>query len=147
MGVLHYELTGEWLDAERSQYKEIRNHFKNNGYPDLSPENVISLRETVSSSFETMTPEQKEICSQCKIEREEIDGHPYGSDNGSLGFYIYKKKENLDTNRKAVIYFRGGGAVLLKAKHHQAQGCEMALKNDVVVFNVDYMNAPEAKAP
>lgn len=41
-----------------------------------------------------------------------------GFENSSLGFYVYKVKGKSDLNRRALIYFRGGGAVLLNAKHH-----------------------------
>ena len=53
--LFNYELKGEWLDAERTQYTEIRNHFKLKGYPDLSPENVLSLRNDVALSFTKYT--------------------------------------------------------------------------------------------
>ena len=115
-----YELKGEWLDAERNQYKEIQNHFKTKGYPELSEENVLNLRNEVALSFSRTTPEQQAIIDQCSKERVEIMNEEQGYENSSLGIYVYKVKGKSDLNRKALIYFRGGGAVLLNAKHHMS---------------------------
>ena len=64
-----------------------------------------------------------------------------------MGIYVYKVKGKSDLNRKAMIYFRGGGAVLINAKNHMPQACKLAVDCDMTVFNIDYRNAPEAKSP
>jgi len=57
---------------------------------------------------------------KCSCETITIDGEPLGSDNKAITVFIYKVKGKEDVNRKALLYFRGGGAILLTAKHYES---------------------------
>ena len=50
-------------------------------------------------------------------------------------------------NRKAIIFFKAGGTIMYTAEHNIPRCSKMALETNCVIFNVDFRNAPEAKAP
>ena len=76
-----------------------------------------------------------------------IDATKYGSDNTSLAIRVHKVKGAEDKNRGAVVYFHGGAMVTLDAEMSESSAVEIALDGNVTVFNVDFRNGPETKAP
>ena len=76
-----------------------------------------------------------------------IDATKYGSDNSSLNIRVHKVKGAEDINRGAVVWFHGGAVISLDAECCESTAVSIALDADVTVFNVDFRNGPEAKAP
>ena len=57
-----------------------------------------------------------------------------------------KQLESKD-QRPAIVYAHGGGVVGCRASTHKRYLSKLALKCNVVIFNVDYRRAPETKCP
>ena len=88
------------------------------------------------------------MIEQCTMEKITIDATQYGSaDNAALEIRVHKVKCAEDKNRPAIVFYRGGAAALLNAEQMEPKCCEIALTCDATIFNVDFRNAPEAKAP
>ena len=60
---------------------------------------------------------------------------------------MHKVKGVEDKNRAAVVYFHGGAVITLDAELAEAVAVKIAIDGDLTVFNVDFRNGPEAKAP
>ena len=62
--------------------------------------------------------------------------------------FVIKSKANKDRKDLAgMVWAHGGGAVIGDAIAENIMNCQVALNNDVVVFNVNYRLAPEHKSP
>ena len=66
----------------------------------------------------------------------------------SVSVLVHTPKQLVkQAQRPAIIYAHGGGVVGCKASTHRRYLSKLALKCNVVIFNVDYRRAPEAKCP
>ena len=67
---------------------------------------------------------------------------------------VIKSKKNIEktdyyqkAKKACFVYCHGGGAVALKPEHLNGKLARLCLALDIVVFNIDYRLAPEAKTP
>lgn len=66
----------------------------------------------------------------------------------SVSVLVHTPKQlDKQVQRPAIIYAHGGGVVGCKASTHKRYLSKLALKSNVVIFNVDYRRAPEVKCP
>jgi acetyl esterase len=49
--------------------------------------------------------------------------------------------------RKGLVYYHGGAFAFGSAEEEDPWACRLTLECDIVIFNVEYRNAPEARAP
>ena len=64
-----------------------------------------------------------------------------------MKIFVIKPLDLPKTPQAAYVYAHGGGAVFLSAEDNNNLCAEIALNLKCIVFNVDFRNAPEAKAP
>lgn len=79
----------------------------------------------------------------------EIDGGQFGGDNVSLRVLVHTPKGGGGAQRRGLVYFHGGGTVVGSAHDYAANGVcpRIACDSNLVVINVDYRLAPEARVP
>lgn len=114
--------------------------------PPINEESILQMRE-MSKAFGGKTPELEEEYKLCDTQVVTINATKYGSDNAALAIRVHKVKGAEDKNRGAVVFFHGGAVVTLDAEMCEATAVRMAIDGDVTVFNVDFRNGPEARAP
>jgi acetyl esterase/lipase len=139
-----YQLQGEWKPEEKAMFDGLKTMMDT--MPPIDEESIINMRE-MSKVFVKKSPEQEEEFKLCETEVVTIDASKYGSDNTTLPIRVHKVKGVEDKNRGAAVFFHGGAVVTLDAEQCEPTAVKMALDGDVTVFNVDFRNGPEAKAP
>ena len=151
--MFNYELKGEWLPEVRAMYDQEQAFFNSAAWPEVIPENMQKIREIVAPILTPYSspdhPMLGKYHDKCIIEEIIIDGRKYGSENSNLGIYscIPKGEATNNSSRKALIHFHGGGSAWFRAKDTNYWGRRVAVETDSILFNVDFRNAPETKAP
>ena len=81
-----------------------------------------------------------DACEQSEAEFIAEAGH-------TIKLYFATKKSNIGKKLPILLNAHGGGCCICKAKDETAFICKMATQNDMHFVNVEFRNAPEAKAP
>ena len=91
-------------------------------------------------------PAYEETMAQCNHTEIKVPTHHHGDYSVSVLVHTPKHLASR-TKRPAIIYAHGGGVVGCSAATHQRFLSKMAVRCEVVVFNVDYRRPPETKCP
>lgn len=136
------------LDASLA---EINQRWRQAGIPDLyegclDPHGGPVSRERARNVRALLYP--KPLLPTGTIEREDIDGLPYGAE-GLIPIHIVWPHPDLVAGRpiNTLVYFHGGGFVVGDLDSHEAHAIRLANEAACVVVNVGYRLAPEHRFP
>ena len=91
-------------------------------------------------------PVYEQALEQCSYSELKVPTRHYGEYSVSVLVHTPKHLSE-ESLRPAIIYAHGGGVIACSASTHKAYLSKLALKSNVVIFNVDYRRPPETKCP
>ena len=146
-----YRLTGQWDPGARAVWEGATSRMAGT-FPDITEGNVPRLRALSARDPAGRSPDEVRAYERCATTVLTVDGSKFGSpDNPSLEIRIHVPgstgKTMQSQRRRGLVFYHGGAFVLGSALEEEPWACRIAADCDIVVFNVEYRNAPEARAP
>ena len=137
-------LHGEWDAEARAAWEAATAFMSSEAFPEITEANVPRLRD--------MTKPQRSqadlaAMAECETTVAACDGTRFGSpDNARIEIRVHLPG-GTGRPRKGLVFYHGGAFVLGSAADEDPWACRTAAECGLVVFNVDYRNAPETRAP
>jgi len=146
-----FRLTGEWDPKARAVWEGATSQIAST-FPDITEANVSKLREMAAKDPAERTSDQVHALARCETTVLSFDGREFGSpDNPNLEIRVHvpmRTDEDASVGkRRGLLFYHGGAFILGSAAEEDPWACRLAADCDIVVFNVEYRNAPEARAP
>ena len=145
-----YRLKGEWDPSARAVYEAATGRIGD--FPAITEVNVPSLRALTATDSADRTPEALRDLKRCETTVLTVPGSRFGSpDNPNLEIRIHVPRHTGEAERasprRGLVFYHGGAFLLGSAAQEDPWACRLAADCDIVIFNVEYRNAPEARAP
>jgi len=134
---------GKRLPEVQTAWDKTMHMMENMRVTGLTPDAVAQTRG--SEGFWDSTSD--EFLAQCEVSEETVDGTAYGSEKKVMKVLIFVPKGIKDKNRRAVIWFHGGGFIAGSPDTFKKLCARMAVSTSTVVFSPEIGVAPETKAP
>ncbi|MDE0349572.1 MAG: alpha/beta hydrolase fold domain-containing protein [Gammaproteobacteria bacterium] len=136
-------LRGEWDPEARAAWEAATAFMSSEAFPEITEANVPRLREMTKPE---RTPADLAAMAACQTTVFACDGRRFGSpDNARIEIRVHVPAGT--GPRKGIVFCHGGAFVLGSAADEDPWACRTAAECNLVVFNVDYRNAPETRAP
>ena len=145
-----FRLRGAWDPEARAAWEAATAFMSSEAFPAITEANVPRLREISRQDPANRSSTDLEALARCETEVAECDGTRFGSpDNPRIEIRVHVPREGSPEAafRKGLVFYHGGAFVLGSAAEEDPWACRTAAECDLVVFNVDYRNAPETRAP
>ena len=148
-----FRLRGEWDSEARAAWEAATAFMSSDAFPAITEANVPLLRKISQQDPANRSPADLEAVARCRTEVVACDGARFGSpDNPQIEIRVHLPRADTGAAATAstsngLVFYHGGAFVLGSAAEEDPWACRTALECGPVVFNVDYRNAPETRAP
>lgn len=147
-----YSLQGRWDPQARSVWELVTRQLEQS-LPEITEANVPKIRKMSATDRLGWPAEHFEQIDRCETSVLTVDGARFGSfENRSLEIRVHVPKSGVEsgssgTKRSGLVFYHGGAFVGGRAADEDPWASRLAADCDIVVFNVEFRNAPEARAP